>query len=322
MWLRGPLALVGVLVPVLLPGSAYTGERTLNGFALQPASVDPAEIQAGGPPRDGIPALDDPATLPAARATLGDAERVLGVSIEGESRAYPLAVLEWHELVNDRLGGRPILVTYCPLCGTGLVFDRRVDGRPRRFGVSGLLYRSDLLMFDRETDSLWSQIRADAVTGSERGRRLQILRSRIEPWGAWRERHPDTDVLSRATGFRRPYGRSPYGDYVRSRALYFPVPLDPAAPDDRRHPKERTVGLRSGGRARAYPRSELRRAGGVVEETFAGVKVRVSLEPETGAFAVEASDGIEVVEGYWFAWRAFHPGASTFSASAVAQEAR
>ena len=123
------------------------------------------EILAGGPPRDGIPALDEPKFVSAAASVWEDDEHVVGVSVGGESRAYPLAILVWHELVNDSLGGEPILVSYCPLCGTAMVFDRRVGGRERRFGVSGLLYLSDLLLYDRASESLWSQISATAVTG-------------------------------------------------------------------------------------------------------------------------------------------------------------
>jgi len=305
---RGVLAL-GALVAVSFAGVAEAA-RTVNGFPLESDTIDADEIRAGGPPRDGIPALDDPAVVPAAEAPWPDDVPVVGVAVGGKARAYPLAVLVWHELANDTLGGRPILVSYCPLCGTALVFDRSIDGEPHRFGVSGLLYKSDLLMFDRETESLWSQIRAEAVTGPLEGRRLALLRSRIEAWSAWRDRHPDTTVLSRDTGHRRRYGASPYGDYATSERLMFPVEYS-----RRYHPKMPTLGLRRpDGPARAYPAAELVGAGGEVRERFDGEPVRVAYDPESQTFDVEAPEEIEVIEGFWFAWIAFHPGSSVFTA--------
>jgi len=295
--------------------SAAAAPRELNGFALEPADIPVREILPGGPARDGIPALDHPEHADASY-DLGDGELVMGVAWKGEARAYPLAILTWHELVNDTLGGRPILVSYCPLCGTGLVFDRRVgEGGPARsFGVSGLLYRSDLLMYDRETESLWSQVSAHAVTGISRGARLVLVRARTVPWSRWRTLHPETTVVTRNTGHRRDYGTSPYGDYAENEKLLFPVPRD-----RRYHPKMPTLGLRTAeGSARAYPAIEVVRAGGAIEERFAGHAVRVGYDDAAKTFAVAAPDAVEVVEGYWFAWAAFHPDTSVATAPEVA----
>ncbi len=189
----------------------------LNGFTLSPASVPTSDILAGGPPRDGIPALTDPRSLPAHESPWQDDEIVVGVALGEQARAYPIAILNWHELVNDTLGGRRILVSYCPLCGTALVFDRDANGRARTFGVSGLLYQSDLLLYDRESESLWSQIAAKAITGPALGERLRVLRSSLLPWGDWKASHPDTEVLSLDTGHHRPYARDPYDGYSRGR---------------------------------------------------------------------------------------------------------
>jgi hypothetical protein len=290
-------------------------ETVRNGFLLEPASIPIAEILAGGPSRDGIPALDRPATLTQGQADWGDDELVLGIEVGGQARAYPVAVLNWHELVNDTLGGVPILVSFCPLCGTGLVFDRRNGSEVRTFGVSGLLYRSDLLMYDRKTESLWSQISAKAVSGASLGQRLRLLRSRMEKWGHWRREHPETTVLSRATGYRRNYGRSPYAGYSESRKLFFPTAID-----RRYHPKMQTLGLRVPGEgSRAYPASELLRTDGWVEERFQGRAVRVSYDRDQRIFAVEAPSDVEVVEGFWFAWAAFHPETSVYTAGGVSK---
>lgn len=242
---------------------------------------------------------------------------VLGIVVGGEARAYPVAVPDWHELVNATLGGEPIPVSFCPLCGTGIVFDRRVAGTVRRFGVSRLLYRLDLLMYDRESESPWSQISAQSVTGPPLGQRLRLLRSKMDEWGRWRRDHPETTVLPRETGHRRDYGRSPYGGYAQSRDVMFPVPRDP-----RYHPKMPTIGLRVPGEgARAYPASERARSGGSVEEGFLGHDVRVAYDPDRQVFDVAAPAQVEVVEGFWFAWAAFHPEASVHTtASASKQE--
>ena len=168
-----------------------------NGFDLSDSSIPAKEIQQGGPPRDGIAALDAPETLSAELARWRDSDLVIGVSLGAETRAYPVAILNWHELVNDTLAGRPILVSYCPLCGTALVFDRQAGKKVRTFGVSGLLYQSDLLLYDRETESLWSQILSTAVSGPLKGARLELLRSSLTRWGIWKEREMPAIVMAR-----------------------------------------------------------------------------------------------------------------------------
>lgn len=306
--IRGALLLTLALAP---EGGAQSGAPTRNGFVLDPSSVATDEILRGGPPRDGIAALDHPETASYADAGWGDDQLILGLSWNGEARAYPIAILDWHEVVNDTVGRRPVLISYCPLCGTGMVFDRRVNGEARRFGVSGLLFRSDLLLFDRETESLWSQISSEAVTGPSRGQRLRLLRSTMASLKEWRRDHPETTVLTRNTGHSRPYGRTPYGDYARNERLLFPAPRDP-----RYHPKMPTLGLRvPGGPARAYPAQEVAHAGGRVEELFAGELVVVRFDSSSGGFRVEAPDRLDAIEGYWFAWMAFHPESSVFVSS-------
>lgn len=302
------LLTIGLAGCLVAERSAEADKR--NGFTLEPSSIPVREILAGGPPRDGIPALDHPTSIAAGRAGWADDEPVLGVVVGGASRAYPIAILNWHELVNDTLGGQPILVSFCPLCATGMVFDRRVEGKTEAFGVSGLLYRSDLLMFDRRSESLWSQISAEAVTGPMLGKRLRLLRSKMDRWGTWRREHPETTVVSRDTGYRRNYRQTPYTGYSDSRELLFDVPRD-----RRFHPKMPTLGVRlEQGAARAYPAAEVARAGGSVEEQFFGHRVRVSYDSDRQLFSIEAPPELEVVEGFWFAWAAFHPETSVYRA--------
>jgi hypothetical protein len=318
IWLRPLVAALCAAVGSAAAATAVAAPPTRNGFALEPSAVPEAQILRGGPPRDGIRALDGPRAVSAAEAPWDPDEMVVGVEMGGEARAYPLAILNWHELVNDEVGGRPILVSFCPLCGSALVFDRRVDGRTLHFGVSGLLYQSNLLMFDRETESLWSQLAAKAETGEWMGRRLALLRSRIDRWGHWKVEHPGTTVLARPTGTELAYDRDPYDQYASSGRLYFPV----QKADERYHPKMPVVGLRArDGRARAYPAAELRAAGGFVVDDFAGEHVRVAYDLDEKVFRVEAPDSLEVIEGYWFAWVTFHPDTSVYVAPEASQDA-
>ena len=299
---------------------AHAAEDRLNGFRLAPSSLPIEEILAGGPPKDGIPALDHPPMLTVSAAQLDDEAWVIGIESKGEARAYPIQILVWHELVNDTIGDLPILVSYCPLCGTGMVFDRRVRTTPGRntsrgtsadqFGVSGLLYQSDMLIYDRATESLWSQISAKAVTGKRLGQQLTLIRSTQQRWSDWRAAHPDTKVLSRDTGYRRSYDRQPYGNYADSQKLLFPVEQD-----RRYHPKMRTVGLRlANGRTRAYPAAELERHGSMLIEDFEGHRVQITYDVDQKQFDVEVPDAVEVIEAYWFAWVAFHPSTTVYEA--------
>jgi hypothetical protein len=308
---RSAVILASLAVSALIvTGRASAARSGANGFVLEPSSIPPEEILSGGPARDGIPALYDPETHPASGSPWSDDQMVIGV-VRGETaRAYPIAILNWHELVNDTLGGESVLVSYCPLCGTGIVFDRRIGGRVRSFGVSGLLYKSDLLLYDRETESLWSQISSEAVTGPSLGLRLELLRSEMVPWGDWKTRHPDTTVLSPETGHTRDYGRSPYGEYSQSERVFFPTPID-----RRYHPKEPTLGIRLlSGPARAYPAEEIVKAGGRVVDELEGRRIVVRYDAERQVFNADAPPEVEMIEGYWFAWAAFHPETTVFVA--------
>lgn len=196
-----------------------------NGFDVSNATIPKSEILRGGPPRDGIPAIDEPKFLPVSKAHfLRDEDPVIGLVEKGEARAYPLRILVWHEIVNDTVGGRPITVVYCPLCGTGMVFDRRYAGEELTFGVSGLLYNSDVLMYDRQTESLWSQLKMEAVAGPQVGQKMHWLASEQMTWSAWKKRYPDSKVLSTETGYKKNYNSPPYAGYEQTESTLFPVP--------------------------------------------------------------------------------------------------
>ena len=281
-------------------------------FDLSNASVPRDDIVSGGPAKDGIPALTDPdVTLPRDATYLRLDDRVLGVEIGGEARAYPIRVLNWHEVVNDRLGDTHIVVTYCPLCGTGMVFRADHHGQRVFFGVSGLLYNSDVLLYDRATDSLWSQLKMEAVAGQRVGDRLTWLPVQHTTWSAWLADHPQTDVLSVDTGYNRDYDDDPYDRYGSSPRLMFPV----GHQDARLPPKSWVAGLVINGEAKAYPLEQLAAAGTVTDQV-GGQDVHVSYDAAAQAVHMTDTSGAPVpfVQAYWFAWVAFYPDTAMYMA--------
>jgi hypothetical protein len=186
------------------------------------------EIQWGGVVVDGIPALDNPTMIPATEGDyLEPGEPVFGIELNGDARAYPLRIMDWHEMANDVVGGVPISLAYCTLCGAGIAFDGRVtDGHTYTFGSSGFLFRSNKLMYDRETNTLWNQLTGEPVLGELAGTdtRLDILPVVLTSWSEWVAQHPQTKVLSLETGHNRPYELgAAYGDYFAFDETMFPV---------------------------------------------------------------------------------------------------
>ncbi len=305
----------GPLISFLFAAALLTGAPpalAANGFDLSDALVPRTLIEPGGPPRDGIPAIDSPRFVPAAEVDfLRPEDRVLGLTAFGETRAYPVSILVWHEVVNDWIHDLPLVVTYCPLCGTGLAFLAEDVTGPLTFGVSGLLYNSDLVLFDRETESLWSQLLGQAIAGPLRGTRLAVLPLTHTTWEAWREAHPGSLVLSTDTGYERDYGGDPYADYAQGSGLLASV----RARSQRYHPKERVLGVTLGGIHKAYPFVELARAGAsLIPDRLAGSEILVRFDPRDQSARAFGSDGVQLpaVTAYWFAWYAFHPDTAVF----------
>lgn len=270
--------LVLILLGCLLIFSGSAGAQVLKTNRAK-ALVPLDEIVSGGPPPDGIPAIDRPKFVAPKEADtwLEAKEPVLAVQVNGEARAYPLQILVWHEIVNDTVGGRPVSVTYCPLCNSGIIFDRRIGARIYDFGTSGKLYKSDLVMYDRQTHSLWSQMEGRAIVGDLAGTHLTMLPSNTMAYGDWKRLHPNGKVLSRDTGHGRMYGRNPYGGYddPNSHPFLFFGKVDLRLP-----PKERVAGVVIGDKARAYP-FELLASRKVVADTLGGQRVVVFYRPGT-----------------------------------------
>ena len=236
------------------PGSGTPSPAEGGGDTPAPL-VDPDEIVSGGPPPDGIPPIDEPKFLaPGAVGFVTDQEPVLAVEVGGEAKAYPLQIMTWHEIVNDTIGGVPVTVTYCPLCNTGIAFERpTIDGQLLDFGTSGKLYNSNLVMYDRQTESYWAQATGQAIVGELTGRQLEFVPARILSFADWTADNPDGLVLSDDTGFGRPYGENPYVNYDSSGDPF----LFTGERDTRLGQTDRVLGLDIGGDVVAFPYAEL-----------------------------------------------------------------
>lgn len=250
------------------------------------------EIAWGGGTKDGIPALTNPKLIAVGEADyLTDDELVFGVSINGDARAYPLRILDWHEMFNDRIGGVPVSLAYCTLCGSGILFETQVEGRekPFVFGSSGFLYRSNKLMYDTETHSLWNQFTGRPVVGKLTGSGIE-LRTRpvaITTWADWLKRNPDTRVLSLETGYRRDYtpGR-PYGDYFSSPDLMFPALVD----ESKLKAKDYVFALRSSGAEKAWPLAMFEKTP-VINDTAGAISLTLVGNAKTRTVRAYRTDG-------------------------------
>lgn len=299
------------LATLLGVGVAYAATpdpAQFNGFDVSNSSLPTQAIQRGGPPKDGIPAIDKPRFVRADQAKLADDDRILGIALNGLVRAYPVRILNWHEVVNDRFGERAVVVTYCPLCGTGVAFDVPPGKGLTSFGVSGLLYNSDVLLYDRATQSLWSQMLQISVSGPLKGTRLQAVPLTHTTWADWRKRFPATEVLSTDTGFSRDYSRDPYAGYDKLQQLMFDVQHR----DDRFPLKEWVLGIEVNGVYKAYPFSVLARAvndRGELNDTVASQRLRIRFDRAHNTAEAFDAQGRPMAGtmSFWFAWVAFHP---------------
>ncbi len=279
------------------------------------------EFQSGGPAKDGIPAIDDPHFTPTEDVDwLDGREPVIAVTVGGETRAYPIQILIWHEIANDDIGGTPVAVTFCPLCNTAIVFDRRLDGDVLSFGTTGKLRESDLVMYDRKTESWWQQFGGEALVGTLAGKKLAQLPARMVSWDEFRSDHPTGLVLDKETGFFREYGANPYAGYdsIDSPPIFATRNED----DDRLPPKERVVYVAVGDEAFAVPFTSLAETRVVEIETDEGElavrwqpgvasaldEVTIAQGRDIGAAAVFL-DGkpVPFIEPFWFAVAAFRP---------------
>jgi Protein of unknown function (DUF3179) len=357
---------VGITISLLLPyfstdNPLYTSisiptTTTAISAREEEKSVVPLDrIVSGGPPPDGIPSIDKPkfTSVQEADKMLEDSELVVGLNINGDIRAYPLQILVWHEIVNDNVGGVPVVVTYCPLCFTNQVFNRTLeDGNVVEFGTSGKLYNSNLVMYDRSSNSLWSQALAQGIVGKYAGVNLQRIPFDVANWKEWKELYPESKVLSRDTGSSRPYGADPYGDYYTNSEVLFPI----SNKDDRLGLKEIIIGLENNGLYKAYKLQDVedkkvindvinnrpivlfssfpfmaRAFNPVVDDqtlqfrydsqnnTYVDIQTESEWNFEGSAINGELTgkelNRLPFDEGYWFEWVAFHPDTELYSST-------
>ena len=315
-----------ILVGLMLAVSSGTADAAQSGsdFNMEHCLIPPRLIASGGPPKDGIPALTNPKVLPAGQAGyLRPDDMVVGVQVGQAARAYPHRILVWHENVNDTLGGTPIAVSYCPLCNSAVVFDRRVGGQVREFGISGLLFNSNVLLYDRQPnpdrESLWSQIQMRAVCGpaAEKRLKLKALPAEMVRWEDWRRRHPKTTVLSPNTGWARDYGSNPYAGYFQTEEIMFPVTATRKELRGRSN-KELMIIVHIGGKVKAWALPDIAKAAGpdgVLIDSLGSVKLRFRWNRRAGTVRVERVDGqkkIAVAYAFWFAWKSMYPDAPVF----------
>jgi len=262
--------------------------------------------------KDCIPSIDNPRFESARKAYwLGDDAIVFTISYKGKQRAYPQQLLNWHEIVNDKIADKYIVITFCPLCGSALAFERKVNGIITEFGVSGKLHNSDLVMYDRYEGNLWQQITGEAIVGpgARRNETLKPFPLHTSTWGEWKKAYPNTKVLSRNTGFSRQYARYPYGSYETNDAIYFPVsPTNKAL-----HAKTIVYGIELNGHAKAYPLKYLK-GKPVITDTVGDIQLKIQRLPsgELNITNLKTHKKILSYRLFWFAWVAFHPNTELY----------
>ena len=339
-YFNGFLAPVFLLVALPLGAQEFVPETLVAGDKLERYWV---ENLSGGPPKDGIPSIDRPRFQSAKNADtwLEDSDQIIGLYHKGQARAYPQRVLVWHELVNDRLQDDGIAISYCLLTGTALGF----KWGENEFGVSGRLINSNLIMYDRDSDSYWPQILGTAVEGPKKGKSLAQVPLIWTSWGQWKQRYPETEVLSRRTGYGRNYRRDPYGSYGPKESYYAEGgPIFPTMHSNNRYlPKQEIYGFRTDREAVAIDQEALAQAGSLRHKGKGGQYLILwdkglstawvyrsdsdEALPESKALAdlhfthqgpqSDALDGLERVPGFaamWFAWYAFYPDTAVLDA--------
>lgn len=272
-------------------------------------SVKLDQIVGGGPEQDGIPSIDDPKFISAndAQDFLNDTDVGIAFKLNGVNRFYPFKILVFHEIVNDTIDGERVLITYCPLCLSGIVFDPVVNGEHVEFGTSGKLWNSNLVMYDRKTNSLWSQILGEAIQGEATGTQLRVLPFDQMRFGEWKNKYPDGDVLSKDTGAIRFYGRDPYGDYYSTPGTYFPI----AVQDKRLADKTYILGVVIDGKSKAYVPESIKQQGTIIDE-FNGNTIVAQYEKDLDVVRMYIKNDsgnlerLNPMPSFWFAWSAAH----------------
>jgi len=294
----------------------HKGDTVIQQVSLQndftDSKVNPSDIEQGCFGQDCIPAITHPKFDKADEANwLNDSDTVFAINYKGVLRAYPQRILNWHEIVNDTVLGDPLAITFCPLCGTAVAYKRVVNGIITEFGVSGKLYNSDLIMYDRYEGNLWQQATGQAIVGpaARRNETLQVIDIDTTSWRQWKRQHPDTFVLSRDSGYTRNYNQYPYGTYEQDDQVYFGV----KSLNRKLQIKTVVYGVEVSGAAKAYPKSVIDNMS-VIQDSIGGVPIKIQ-EGQAGEVAVtnmQTNQQIIPLRVFWFAWAAFHPNTELY----------
>lgn len=301
-----------LLVIFLLPAAAWSLE--INGFNTASEVMVENTVVRVGAVDSPVRALDSVTTKAIADSGWHADDFVMGVAINDEARAYPLAMMVWHQLVNDELGGIPVLITFCRICGTGLVYDRVVGEKALTFGMSGLVYQADVLLYDKETKSLWSRFLDEAVSGPSQGEAIFDLPFEMTTLGDWQERYPDSTIISSDTGFDINYSVTPTGTSSMGENIFTTLPTEM-----RYYPGMPVVGVSRDGNAKVYPAGEVLVNGGKVIEQFAGADVSIEYSASGQSFTHNIDESLQVQQTTWSDWANTHPQTAIFTATVEAE---
>lgn len=298
-----------VLFMTLLTTNMADSKTIKKGFVIESPLIPVSEMRNGGPPRDGIPSIDNPQYVTFKESEIKTGKAML-VEYKGLKRLYPLKILDLHEIVNDKFKDQRVAVTYCPLCGSGVVFNAQVGFKKLTFGVSGLLYQSDVLLYDRETESLWSQLMRKSVNGPLKGKILEVIPSSIVNLEDF-SKDKEVSVLSTKTGYERDYTREAYAGYEDKEALMFPVlHEDKGAPN-----KTWSVLIERGEERTLVPMTAFSNDKGLAEVMVGDHKIKVEYNQTKGTIYCREQDTVLCFSGYYFALRAFYPEARLYDPS-------
>lgn len=316
------ILIYGIILLVLVITSYYFLIPNKNNYKENPDSdvvennnkdlIKKEDLISGGPPKDGIPSIDNPSFTTIDEANwLADQSEVFIIVMDETVRIYPQSIMVWHEIVNDEIKGVPIAITYCPLCGSTVAYKRIIEDEPVEFGTTGLLYNSNLVMYDRKTDSYWTQIRGEAVIGELAGMKLEKIPLQTMKWIDAKKRFPQAVVLSKETGFSRSYGSDPYTDYYEREEILFPVKNTQNEYDV--GSKTIVIGLTINGESRAYTEFDLVTQKNITDE-LGGQTINLVKEEDGFMTITNLETGEEIAweRDFWFAWLAFHPETTVY----------
>ncbi len=281
----------------------------INGFDTSSDVINAETIIRTGPVDSPIQVLESIKTQAIDETDWLPADFVIGISLDDQARAYPLAIMMWHQIVNDDLGESPILVTFCRICGTGLVFDRLVNDQPLVFGMSGLIYEGDILLYDKQTHSLWSRFLDEAVSGPLQGQLVFDLPYEITTVGEWQKKHPESTIVSRDTGFDIDYSITPTGVSSEGENIFAALPSEL-----RYHVDMPVLGVSQNGVAKAYPAAEVLARGGRVIDEFEGVRLVIEYSVVDQVFNHQANPSLQTVQTNWAEWISTYPKTAAFAA--------